>query len=261
MAVFNKILKDCRGGIGTAVLAGILCAAVCLHAAAYWVRQEAEENSRRILRRQLQFAAQALAKAGFENGSLPENGINLPQQVTELGKCYTLAAGKSLQGVENLPEGIAYAGELGEILQSLDVKNFAAFKEMDFPSKSTFEEYGLGGALYYDDGNYSKSIASSSKNIKGEGVLVSKMSIFIADGTKMPDFCVIISDGQIEIGKNAVLSKALLLSKYDITVKSGASVNGIALCDGRLNVEDGVMFTRDESVLQPFVTAYRLKQQ
>ena len=33
MAVFNKMLKDCRGGIGTAVLAGILCAAVCLHAA------------------------------------------------------------------------------------------------------------------------------------------------------------------------------------------------------------------------------------
>ena len=61
MAVFNKILKDCRGGIGTAVLAGILCAAVCLHAAAYWVRQEAEENSRRILRRQLQFAVQACA--------------------------------------------------------------------------------------------------------------------------------------------------------------------------------------------------------
>lgn len=309
IAVFNKILKDCRGSIGTAVLAGILCAAVCLHAAAYWVRQEAEENSRRILRRQLQFAVQALAKAGFENGSLPEGGINLPpqklqpgnytlkagifeentsggikkytvqaeaggeafalqqlkialpQQIAELGKRYTLAAGKSLQGAENLPEGIAYAGELGEILQSLDVKKFAAFKEMDFPSKSTFEEYGLGGALYYDDGNYSKSIASSSKNIKGEGVLVSKMSIFIADGTKMPDFCIIISDGQIEIGKNAVLGKALLLSKYDITVKSGASLNGIALCDGRLIVEDGVTFTRDESVLQPFVTAYRLKQQ
>ncbi len=309
MAVFNKILKDCRGGIGTAVLAGILCAAVCLHAAAYWVRQEAEENSRRILRRQLQFAVQALAKAGFENGSLPEGGINLPpqklypgnytlkagifeentsggikkhtvqaeaggevfalqqlqitlpQQIAELGKRYTLAAGKSLQGAENLPEGIAYAGELGEILQSLDVKDFASFKEMDFPSKSTFEEYGLGGALYYDDGNYSKSIASSSKNIKGEGVVISKMSIFIADGTKMPDFCVIISDGQIEIGKNAVLGKALLLSKYDITVKRGASVNGIALCDGRLIVEDGVTFARDESVLQPFVTAYRLKQQ
>lgn len=306
MAVFNKILKDCRGGIGTAVLAGILCAAVCLHAAAYWVRQEAEENSRRILRRQLQFAVQALAKAGFENGSLPEGEINLPpqklypgnytlkagkntsggikkytiqaeagdetfalqqikialpQQISELGKRYTLAAGKSLQGAENLPEGIAYAGELGEILQSLDVKNFAAFKEMDFPSKSTFEEYGLGGALYYDDGNYSKSIAASSKNIKGEGVLVSKMSIFIADGTQMPDFCVVISDGQIEIGKNAVLGKALLLSKYDITVKSGACVNGIALCDGRLIVEDEVTFTRDESVLQPFITAYRLKQQ
>ena len=72
MAVFNKILKDCRGGIGTAVLAGILCAAVCLHAAAYWVRQEAEENSRRILRRQLQFAVQALAKAGFKNGRKAE---------------------------------------------------------------------------------------------------------------------------------------------------------------------------------------------
>ena len=138
-----------------------------LHAAAYWVRQEAEENSRRILRRQLQFAVQALTKAGFKNGSLPEGGINLPpqklypgnytlkagifeestsggikkytvqaeaggetfalqqlkitlpQQITELGKRYTLAAGKSLQGAENLPEGIAYAGELGEILQSL----------------------------------------------------------------------------------------------------------------------------------------------
>ena len=75
MALFNKFLKDCRGGIGTAVLTGILCAAVCLHAAAYWVRQEAEENSRRILRRQLQFAVQALAKAGFENGSLPEGEL------------------------------------------------------------------------------------------------------------------------------------------------------------------------------------------
>ena len=76
------------------------------------------------------------------------------------------------------------------------MKNFAVFKEMDFPSKSTFEEYGLGGALYYDDGNYSKSIASSSKNIKGEGVLVSKMSIFIADGTKMPDFALLSATGR-----------------------------------------------------------------
>lgn len=58
-----------------------------------------------------------------------------------------------------------------------------------------------------------------------------------------------------------MLGKVLLLSKYDITVKSGASVNGIALCDGRLIVEDGVTFTRDEGVLQPFATAYRLKQQ
>mgnify|MGYP000149286428 CR=1 FL=1 len=85
---FNKILKDCRGGIGTAVLAGILCAAVCLHAAAYWVRQEAEENSRRILRRQLQFAVQALAKAGFEYGSMPEGGINLPPQKLYPGKLH-----------------------------------------------------------------------------------------------------------------------------------------------------------------------------
>lgn len=106
MAVFNKILKDCRGGIGTAVLAGILCAAVCLHAAAYWVRQEAEENSRRILRRQLQFAVQALAKAGFENGSLPEGGINLPPQKLYPGN-YTLKAGifeeNTSGGIKNTP--------------------------------------------------------------------------------------------------------------------------------------------------------------
>ena len=74
-------------------------------------------------------------------------------------------------------------------------------------------------------------------------------------------FALLSADGQIEIGKNAVLGKALLLSKYDITVKSGASINGIALCDGRLIVEGGVTFSRDESVLQPFITAYRLKQQ
>lgn len=303
-------MKDCRGGIGTAVLAGILCAAgmpacsgvlgtpggrgkqqayfcaascnlrcrhwqkpvlktaACrkaeinlppqkLHPGNYTLKAGIfEENTSGGIKK---YTIQA--EAGGETFALQQLQIALPQQIAELGKRYTLAAGKSLQGAENLPEGIAYAGELGEILQSLDVKNFAAFKEMDFPSKSTFEEYGLGGALYYDDGNYSKSIASSSKNIKGEGVLVSKMSIFIADGTKMPDFCVIISDGQIEIGKNAVLGKVLLLSKYDITVKNGACVNGIALCDGRLIVEDGVTFARDESVLQPFATAYRLKQQ
>lgn len=106
MAVFNKILKDCRGGIGTAVLAGILCAVVCLHAAAYWARQEAEENSRRVLRRQLQFAVQALAKAGFENGSLPEGGINLPPQKLYPGN-YTLKAGifeeNTSGGIKNTP--------------------------------------------------------------------------------------------------------------------------------------------------------------
>ena len=291
-----------------AVLVGVLCVAACLHAAAYWQRQEAQETQQRLLRRQLQFAVQALARADFMDSTVPAVGFNLPPQklypgaydltaaikaeeqngitrytisaeaggetfalqrlkltlppdIIELGSSYTLAAGKSISGAENLPEGVGYAANMGNILNSLDVKNYAAFKELDFPTKTSFEELGLSGALYYDDGHYSKSIASTSKNIKGQGCLAAMMSIFIADGTKMPDFCVIISDGQIEIGKNAVLGKALLLSKYDITVKSGASVNGIALCDGRLIVEDGVTFTRDEGVLQPFATGYRLKQQ
>lgn len=309
MAVFKKILCDKRGGIGTALLAGMLLIAGCLHAAAYWLRQEAEETQRLILQRQLHFAAQMLAKSDFKDSLLPEEGlrlpprklypggymlaagitqqqngsgvtryivnaeaggesfalqqlkITLPQDAAEFAHRYTLAAGKGIAGAENIPAGIAYAGNLGDILQSLDYKNFDAFAEMDFPTKTMFEETGLSGALYYDDGNYSKSIAANSKNIGGEGFLVSKMSVFIADGTKLPDFCVIFSDGQIEVGKNAVLGRALLLSKYDITIKSGTQLNGIALCDGRMIVEDGAVITRDASVLQPFVTAYRLKQQ
>ncbi len=307
MEVFKRVLKEQRGGIGIAVLAGVLCVAACLHTAAYWMRQEAEETSVRLLRRQLQFAVQALAKADFKEAAqikdveLPvmklypggydlkasvkaeqnESGINryiiaagaggqslalqqlqiaLPAEIAALGKSYTLAAGKKLSGAEQLGE-IACAEGLGDILQPLDIKSYAAFKELAFPEKSSFEEIGLSGALYYDDGNYSKSIASASKTIGGEGCLVAKMSIFIADGTKLPDFCVIISDGQIEIGKNAVLGRALLLSKYSITVKSGASVKGIALCDGNLTIEEGAAFERDESVLLPFTTALRLKQQ
>lgn len=308
MEVFKSLWRDKRGGIGTALLAGVLLIAGCLHAAAYWLRQEAEETQRLILQRQLHFAVQALAKSNFKDAALPEGGLQLPPQklfpgnytltagvtqeqngsgiiryilsaqaggesfalqqlkitlptdVAELAGHYTLAAGKGIEGAENIPEGITYAGNLGDILPSLDYKNFAAFAEMDFPTKTMFEETGLSGALYYDDGNYSKSMAANSKNIGGEGCLVSKMSIFIADGTKLPDFCVIFSDGQIEIGKNAVLGRALLLSKYDITIKSGAQFNGVALCDGRLIVEDGAAITRGEGVLQPFVTAYRLKQ-
>lgn len=309
MAVFKSLWHDNRGISGTALLAGVLCVACCLHIAAYWLRQEAEETQRMVLRRQLHSAVQALAKSGFKDAPLPEGGlrlppyklypggytltagiteqqngsgitrynltaaagsekfslqqlkITLPRSVKEIGQHYTLASGKTLTGAENLPEGIVYAENMGSILTDINVKNFAAFQEMAFPTKTMFEEYGLSGALYYDDGNYSKSIASPSKNIKGQGFLAAKMSIFIADAAKMPDFCVIISDGQIEVGKNAVLGKALLLSKYDITIKSGAAVNGIVLCDGRLIVENGAAVTRDESVLQPFVTAYRLKQQ
>lgn len=307
MAVFNKILSDRRGGIGVAVLAGVLAVAGCLHAAAYWLRQEAEETQQRLVRRQLQFAVQALAESDFMDSTLQnsielppqklypggyilragidaeeQNGLaryiiiaeaggqslalqqlklNLPQDIAELGRRYTLAAGKKLTGAENLPEGTAYADNLGSILDSLDIKAYAGFKEMAFPTKTEFEEYGLSGALCYDDGHYSKSIAAASKNIKGHGCLVAMMSIFVADGTKMPDFCVIVSDGQIEIGKNAVLGKALLISKYDITIKSGASVSGIALCDGNLTIEGGANFMRDETVLQPFITALRLKQQ
>lgn len=307
MAVFNKILSDRRGGIGVAVLAGVLAVAGCLHAAAYWLRQEAEETQQRLVRRQLQLAVQALAKSDFMDSALQNSielppqklypggydlcagitaeeqndlaryiisantggqslalqqlKLNLPQDIAELGRRYTLAAGKKLIGAENLPEGTVYADNLGSILDSLDIKAYAGFKEMAFPTKTEFEEYGLSGALYYDDGHYSKSIAATSKNIKGQGCLVAMMSIFVADGTKMPDFCVIISDGQIEIGKNAVLGKALLISKYDITIKSGASVSGIALCDGNLTIESGANFMRDETVLQPFITALRLKQQ
>lgn len=307
MAVFNRILYNRRGGIGVAVLAGVLAVAACLHVAAYWLRQEAEETRQRLVRRQLQFAVQALAKSDFMDSTLQnsielppqklypggyvlragitaeeQNGLiryiikagageqsfalqqlklKLPQDIAELGRRYTLAAGKKITGAENLPEGIEYADNLGEILDILNIKSYAAFKEMTFPTKTEFEEYGLSGALYYDDGHYSKSIASTSKNIKGQGCLVAMMSIFVADGIKMPDFCVIISDGQIEIGKNTVLGKALLISKYDITIKSGASVSGIALCNGNLTLESGANFTRDETVLQPFITALRLKQQ
>ena len=268
MAVFSRILQDNRGGIGVAVLAGVLCVAACLHAAAYWLRQEAEETQQRLLRRQLQFAVQALARADFMDSTVPAVGFNLPPQklypgaydltagikaeeqngitrytisaeaggetfalqqlklilppdIIELGSSYTLAAGKNISGAENLPEGVGYAANMGNILDSLDVKNYAAFKELDFPSKTSFEEFGLSSALYYDDGHYSKSIASNSKNIKGQGCLAAMMSIFIADGTKLPDFCIIISDGQIEVGKNAELGKALFIAKENLTIKSG----------------------------------------
>lgn len=307
MAVFSRILLDKRGGIGVAVLAGVLCVAACLHAAAYWLRQEAEETQQRLLRRQLQFAVQALARADFIDNAIPAGGFNLPPQklypgaydltaaikaeeqngitrytisaeaggetfalqqlklplppdIIELGSTYTLVAGKNISGAENLPEGVGYAANMGNILDSLDVKNYADFKELDFPAKTSFEELGLSGALYYDGGHYSKSIASTSKNIKGQGCLAAMMSIFIADGTKLPDFCIIISDGQIEVGKNAELGKALLIAKENLTIKSGASVSGIAMCGGSLTLEDGAVFTRDETVLQPFVTALRLKQ-
>lgn len=307
MAVFSKILRDNRGGIGVTVLAGVLCVAVCLHAAAYWLRQEAEETQQRLLRRQLQFAVQALVRADFMDSVVPAGGFNLPPQklypgaydltaaikaeeqngitrytisaeaggetfalqqlkltlppdIIKLGSSYTLAAGKNISGAENLPEGVGYAANMGNILDSLDVKNYVDFKELDFPAKTSFDELGLSGALYYDGGHYSKSIASTSKNIKGQGCLAAMMSIFIADGTKLPDFCVIISDGQIEVGKNAVLGKALLIAKENLTIKSGASLSGIAMCGGSLTLEDGAVFTRDETVLQPFVTALRLKQ-
>ena len=307
MAVFSRILRDNRGGIGVAVLAGVLCVAACLHAAAYWLRQEAEEMQQRLLRRQLQFAVQALAKAEFMDSAIPAGGYNLPPQklypgaydltagikaeeqngitrytisaeaggetfalqqlklalpldIIELGNNYSLTAGKNISGVENLPEGSNYAANVSNILDSLNVKNYAAFKELDFPAKTSFEELGLSGALYYDDGHYSKSIASTSKNIKGQGCLAAMMSIFIADGTKLPDFCIIISDGQIEVGKNAELGKTLLIAKENLTIKSGASISGIAMCGGSLTLEDGAVFTRDETVLQPFVTALRLKQ-
>ena len=307
MAVFSRILRDKRGGIGVAVLAGVLCVAACLHAAAYWLRQETEETQQRLLRRQLQFAVQALAKSYFRDSAVPAGGYNLPPQklypgaydltaaikaeeqngitryticaeaggetfalqqlklalppdIIGLGSSYTLAAGKSISGAEHMPEGVAYAANMGNILDSLDIKNYAAFKELDFPAKTRFEELGLSSALYYDGGHYSKSIASTSKNIKGQGCLAAMMSIFIADGTKLPDFCVIISDGQIEVGKNAELGKALFIAKENLTVKSGASVSGIAMCGGSLTIEDGAVFTRDETVLQPFVTALRLKQ-
>ena len=307
MAVFSRILRDKRGGIGVAVLAGVLCVVACLHAAAYWLRQEAEETQQRLLRRQLQFAVQALARADFMDSAVPAGGFNLPPQklypgaydltagikaeeqngitrytisaeaggetfalqqlkltlpldIIELGNSYTLAAGKNISGAEHLPEGINYAANMDNILDSIDVKNYAAFKELDFPTKTSFEELGLSGALYYDDGHYSKSIASTSKNIKGQGCLAAMMSIFIADGMKLPDFCIIISDGQIEVGKNVELGKTLLIAKENLTIKSGASVSGIAMCGGSLTLEDGAVFTRDETVLQPFVTALRLKQ-
>ena len=281
-----------------AVLAGVLCVAACLHAAAYWMRQEAEETQQRLLRRQLQFAVQALAKADFMDSAIPAGGYNLPPQklypgaydltagikaeeqngitrytisaeaggetfalqqlkltlppdIIKLGSSYTLTAGKNISGVEHLPEGVGYAASMGNILDSIDVKNYAAFKELDFPAKTSFEELGLSGALYYDGGHYSKSIVSTSKNIKGQGCLAAMMSIFIADGTKLPDFCIIISDGQIEVGKNAELGKALLIAKENLTIKSGASVSGIAMCGGSLTIEDGAVFTRDETVLQP----------
>lgn len=196
---------------------------------------------------------------GISSLSIKQLRIYLPDEVAELSKNYVLAAGKEIVTSSDITNVDKLSG-IGSVLKSSYSSAFGDYREVNFPATASVLESGLSKSFYYDSSNSSKTISSSKPYYaaKGEGLFIAKQSITVGADLKLPDKCIIVTDGNITVGKGAKLSNILLLSAGTIKIGSDCEISGSLICNGNIEIGENCSFTKSSADFTYFDSAVRV---
>lgn len=169
----------------------------------------------------------------------------------ELAGQYALAS-KTATGLEYLPQQAVYKQASTEEVKLPEVRFFFNKAASDITADVAISE-GLSRHFTYLDADKSFAFKSNSR-LPGATVFVNKGSIDIGNGCSFPDRLVMYSQkGNILIGDNVRMSKALVHAYGTVSIGTGCTINGLIIAN-KIIFKGTSSFSADADVVAPFAS-------
>ena len=175
--------------------------------------------------------------------------LTFPEQYKTLGATHALVSKNPLQGAEYLAEEGLYTSEEVPFPQA----DFLQGKAVGHCSTETLQTDGVPRQIHYSAGSTSINIPGGE--LHGSGAFVNYGNISVAQGCHLYDRVILFSDGgNIYLGRNSALDKALVICQGRVTVEEGCSLRGLVIANEIL-LKGAAGFTADPDVVAPFESA------
>ena len=159
---------------------------------------------------------------------------------------------KSATGLEYLPSEAVYKQASTEEVKLPEVRFFFNKAASDITADVAISE-GLSRHFTYLDADKSFAFKSNSR-LPGATVFVNKGSIDIGNGCSFPDRLVMYSQkGNILIGDNVRMSKALVHAYGTVSIGTGCTINGLIIAN-KIIFKGTSSFSADADVVAPFAS-------
>lgn len=180
--------------------------------------------------------------------------VNPPNVLQEKVKNYAIVYKSTLTGENFLTNSNLYTSTNEEVLPNVKFLNGKALTTM---TSELASQDGFSSKFYYIPTNNEFTFKANGK-FYGSTVFVNSKTINILNNCTFYDRIMIISGaGNINIGKNVLLNKAIIAAYGTVTIDSGSKINGL-ITGNRIVLKGPVQISRDEEVVTPFSSAYFL---
>lgn len=154
--------------------------------------------------------------------------------------------GYEYSSVISLPDSnYAETLNLGDRLYSNFFSKNYSFEKISITTVShTFNVYG-GPYYYYIEKNV---------NVKGNGIFFNRSPIIFKTGSSSEGLLWLICGNTVYIQDNVNLNKVLIFADGKIIIGKNVSINGIMVSTYDIEVGENFNYTKDSSVLEPFVS-------
>ena len=177
--------------------------------------------------------------------------LNFSESQRLLAGQYALAS-KTVTGLEYLPQEAVYKQASTEEVKLPEVRFFFNKAASDITADVAISE-GLSRHFTYLDADKSFAFKSNSR-LPGATVFVNKGSIEIGSGCSFPDRLVMYSQkGNILIGDNVRMSKALVHAYGTVSIGTGCTINGLIIAN-KIIFKGASSFSADADVVAPFAS-------
>lgn len=183
--------------------------------------------------------------------------VSFPCILQEKAKDYAVIYRNSITGQDFLNNGALYTSMKEEVLPNL---KFLNGKALPVATSETAAQDGLSSKFYYLPSNNDFTFKANGK-FYGSTVFANFRTINISNNCIFYDRVLLVSDtGNINIGKNVNLKKAIIVAYGTVTIDSGSKINGL-IVGQKIIFKGPVQISRDEEVVTPFSSAYFLTNQ
>lgn len=177
--------------------------------------------------------------------------LNFSESQRLLAGQYALAS-KTVTGLEYLPQEVVYKQASTEEVKLPQVRFFYNKAASAMTADEAVSE-GLSRHFNYLDLDKS-FVFKNNSTLLGETVFVNKSSIEIGNGCTFADRVAIYSQkGNIIIGNNVRMNKALIHAYGTVSIGTGCTINGLIIAN-KIILKGTSSFSADADVVAPFVS-------